>query len=329
MNSVPTPSVAVQDYATDPNIDPAIIAFLTPLNTGGPGLETLPPHEARQVLEGAQASVAVDVSGIEVTEKSITQDGYTVPLHLVRPTGATGSLPVFIFVHGGGWVLGDFPTHQRLVRDLVVQSGCAAVFVNYTRTPDAPYPQALHEVFAATKWVAANGATINVDGQRLAIVGNSAGGNLATATALLAKDQGGPRIRLQILLWPVTNAAFDTDSYQQFATDRFLTKAMMQWMYGLYTSETQRHEIHASPLQATIAQLQGLPPTLIQTAENDVLRDEGEAYGRKLREAGVSVTSIRYNGMIHDFGLLNGLATLPAVRSLFIHAAAELKAHLG
>jgi acetyl esterase/lipase len=318
-----------RDYATDPSLDPQVITFLKQLNTGGPGLETLPPAAARQVLEGAQAAVTVDLSGVDISERIIQQDGYSVPLHIVRPAGASGSRPVFMFLHGGGWVLGDFPTHQRLVRDLVVLSGCAAVFVNYTRTPEAAFPQAIEECYAATKWVAAHGAEINVDGTRLAVVGNSAGGNLAAVTALMAKDRGGPHLKLQILLWPVTNAAFDTESYQQFATDRFLTRPMMQWMYGLYVDEAQRRAVYASPLQASAAQLRGLPPTLIQVAENDVLRDEGEAYGRQLSAAGVPTTVIRYVGMIHDFGLLNSLATLPATRSLFIHAAAELRSHLG
>jgi acetyl esterase len=323
------PQTRVQDYATDSHLDPQVRDFLKGLNTGGPGLETLSPLQAREVLVGAQAPSAGDLLGVEVRELTITQDGYTVPLHIVRPAGISGTLPVFIFIHGGGWVLGDFPTHQRLVRDLVMASGCAAVFVNYTRTPDAAYPQAIHEIYAATKWVAGNGAEINVDGQNLAVVGNSVGGNMTAVTCLLAKANNGPRIKLQVLLWPVTNAAYDTESYQQYAADRFLTAPLMQWMWDLYTTgPNQRQEIYASPLRATAEQLQGLPPALIQVAENDILRDEGEAYGRQLREAGVLATTIRYNGMIHDFGLLNGLAALPQVHSLFVHAAAELKKYL-
>jgi acetyl esterase/lipase len=217
-----------------------------------------------------------------------------------------------------------------MVRDLVVLTGYAAVFVNYTRTPEAAYPQALNEIYAATQWVAEHGAELNVDGQNLAIVGNSVGGNMSTVTCLRAKERQGPRIKLQVLLWPIVDADFTTDSYQQFGADRFLTTPLMQWMYDMYIPDpAQRTVIYASPLQASTEQLRGLPPALIQVAENDVLRDEGEAYGRKLRAAGVAATTIRYNGMIHDFGLLNGLAEVPATRSLFGHAAAELKRYLG
>jgi acetyl esterase len=317
-------------FATDQHIDPQVIEFLKALNTGGPGLETLPVPDARQVLVSAQASVKVDLSGVETTQRTIEQDGYTVPLHIVRPTGTAGTvLPVFIFIHGGGWVLGDFPTHQRMVRDLVVESGYVAVFVAYTPSPDAQYPQAINEIYAATKWVAENGAEINVDGQSLAIVGNSVGGNMTTVTCLQAKEKGGPHIKLQILMWPVTSAAFSTESFELYGQDRFLTAPLMKWMWSTYTTDSaQRQEIYASPLNATSEQLAGLPPALIQVAENDILRDEGEAYGRKLSEASVPATTIRYNGMIHDFGLLNALAEVPAVKSLFVHAAAELKKYL-
>jgi acetyl esterase/lipase len=277
----------------------------------------------------AQASVKVDLSGIDESEKTITADGYPIKLNIVRPEGVKGTLPVFMFIHGGGWVLGDYPTHKRMVRDLVVLSGFAAVFVNYTPTPDAQYPQAVNEIYAATKWVAEHGEEIGVDGKNLAVVGNSVGGNMTAVTTLMAKAKGGPHIKLQILMWPIVDADFETDSYQQFGEKRFLTTSLMKWMYDLYTTDPEkRKEIYASPLQATVEQLKGLPPALIQVAESDILRDEGEAYGRKLDEAGVKVTTVRYNGMIHDFGLLNGLAEVPAVRSLFVQAAAELKKYL-
>jgi acetyl esterase/lipase len=292
-------------------------------------LETLPAIEARQVLVDAQASVQVDLSGIEESERTITADGYTITLNIVRPEGVKGTLPVFIFIHGGGWVLGDYPTHKRMVRDLVVLSGFAGVFVNYTRTPDAQYPRAINEIYAATKWVAEHGEEIGVDGKNLAVVGNSVGGNMTAVTTLQAKEKGGPHIKLQIMMWPIVDASFETESYQQFGDKRFLTTPLMKWMYDMYIPDSKkRQDIYASPLQATIEQLQGLPPALIQVAESDILRDGGEAYGRKLDEAGVKVTTVRYNGMIHDFGLLNGLAEVPAVRSLFVQAAAELKKHL-
>lgn len=317
----------VIDPANDPAIFEDVKAFLNALNSGGgTPLEQLSPADARNVLVGAQNSVEVDLSGIETSEKTITQDGLTVKLDIVKPAGTTEKLPVFIFIHGGGWVLGDFPTHKRIVRDLVVYSGAAAVFVNYTPSPEAKYPTAINEIYAATKWVAEHGDEINVDGSRLAVAGNSVGGDMAAVTALKAKDDNGPEIKLQVLLWPVTDANFGTGSYNQFAEGRFLTKNMMKWFWDNYTTnpEERKHR-YASPLQATTEQLQGLPPALVQTAENDVLRDEGEAYARKLEAAGVKTTLARYQGLIHDYGLLNPLAHVPAVQGALLQAGAAIR----
>lgn len=314
------------DYATDPAIESHTKAFLKAVNSGdGKPMETMTPGEARGVLEGAQ-NMEVDLSGIDVTEKTIHQDGLEVKLYIVRPAGETGVLPVFMFFHGGGWVLGDFPTHKRFVRDMVVHSGAAAVFVEYTRSPEARYPTAINEAYAATKWVGANGSEINVDSSRLAIAGNSVGGNMTAVVALMVKDKGGPEIKLQVLFWPVTNAGFDTLSYHLYATERFLTRNMMIWFWDNYTTDAAaRNEIYASPLKATLDQLKGLPPALVQVAENDVLRDEGEAYARKLDEAGVPTTLVRVDGMVHDYGLLNPLATVPAVQSALRYAAGEIR----
>ena len=321
---------AVVDFRTDERLSRGTRTFLKALNTPAPPeLEKLPALEARKVLETAQASVAADTSGIDEREKIITADGFKIVLNIVRPRGVTKKLPVFMFIHGGGWVLGDYPTHRRVVRDLVVESGYCAVFINYTRTPDAAYPRQINEIFAATKWVADHGDEINVDPGNLAVVGNSVGGNMTAVTTLKAKENGGPKIKVQIMMWPIVDADFETESYHQFGLDRFLSKPLMKWMYDMYIPDpAKRTDIHASPLRASVEQLRGLPPALIQVAENDILRDEGEAYGRKLDEAGVEVTTVRYDGMIHDFGLLNGLANEPATKSLFRHAAAELKHRL-
>ncbi len=319
----------VKDYATDPHLSTGVKAFLKVLNSGGPTLESMSATNARKVLEDAQSSVKVDLSGIEVSERTITEDGYKVKLNIVRPAGIKKKLPVFIFIHGGGWILGDFPTHERMVRDLVVLSGCVAVFPNYTRTPDAAYPQAINEIYAATKWVAAHGDEINVDGKKLAVVGNSVGGNMTAVTNLMAKDKHGPKILLQVMMWPILDADFTTESYKEYGADRYLTTPTMKWMYDMYINDPEkRKDIYASPLRASMDELKGLPHALIIVDENDILRDEGEAYGRKLDEAGVSATTVRYNGMIHDFGLLNGLAEEPATRDLFIQVAAELREYL-
>ncbi|MCE0460165.1 MULTISPECIES: alpha/beta hydrolase [Pseudomonas] len=305
-------------------------AFLDALNAGtGKPLEQLSPKDARAVLSGAQAGVKLTLPKAEVSEKTIQVDGQAINLTIVRPAGVKGELPAFMFFHGGGWVLGDFPTHERLVRDLVAGSGAVAVFVNYTPSPEAHYPVAINQAYAATKWVAEHGKQINVDGKRLAVAGNSVGGNMAAVVALMAKDKGTPAIRFQALLWPVTDASFETASYNQFAEGHFLTKNMMKWFWDNYTTDAgQRNEIYASPLRATTAQLKGLPPALVQTAEADVLRDEGEAYARKLDAAGVPVTAVRYNGMIHDYGLLNVVSQVPAVRSAMLQVSEELKQHL-
>lgn len=319
----------IVDYKVDPRLSTKTKLFLESLDTGGPALETLTVKAAQKVLVDLQKDVIVDLSGIEVFEKTITSDGHAIKLHVVRPQGVKEKLPAFIFIHGGGWVLGDFPTHERMVRDLVVLSGMACVFVNYSLTPEAPYPKAINEIYTTTKWVSENGHEINVDGSKLALAGNSAGANMVIATCLKAKKNNGPQIKFQLLMWPVVDFNFETHSYKQFRKGRFLTTSLIKWMFDMYIPDVnKRKEIYASPLQASIEQLKGLPPTFIQVAENDVLRDEGEAFGQKLDEAGVETTTVRYNGMIHDFGLLNSLAMLPQTRAALMHAASELKKHL-
>jgi len=315
-------------YLSDEHLTPGVKAFLKVANSGAP-VESLPKLAARQVLIDAQKAFKVDYSGITESEKEIEADGFTIKLNIVKPEGAKDGLPVFIFIHGGGWILGDYPTHKRLVRDLVVESGFASVFVNYTPSPEAHYPQSVKEIYAATKWVAAHGAAIGVDGSKLAVVGNSVGGNMTGVTGLMAKEQKGPAIQCLVMMWPVTDASFSEKSYEQFGAERFLTTPLMKWMWDQYTTDLEkRKEIHASLLNATSEELKGLPPVLIQVAENDILRDEGEAFGRKLWEAGVTVTTVRYNGMIHDWGMLNGLAEEPATKSLVRHAASELRHYL-
>ena len=316
--------------AGSPGVEHNTQAFLQALEAGGgKPLETLSPQDARAVLVGAQASVKVDLSGVSVSEKTIQASGQSIPLTIVRPEGVQGELPVFMFFHGGGWVLGDYPTHARLIRDLVVNSGAVAVYVGYTPSPEAQYPTAIDQAYAATRWVGEHGKEIQVDSSRLAVAGNSVGGNMAAVVALKAKEAGTPKLSFQLLLWPVTDANLETASYNQFAQGHFLTKPLMKWFWDNYTTNPkQRAERFASPLQATTEQLKGLPPALVQTAEFDVLRDEGEAYARKLDAAGVTVTAVRYNGMIHDYGLLNPLAHIPAVQAALRQAGAELKQHL-
>ncbi|WP_294911935.1 alpha/beta hydrolase [Tatumella sp. UBA2305] len=314
--------------ANQPAPTTGVKAFLDILNSGdGKPMEQMTPQEARQVLIGAQQGA--ELPAAQVSEKIIDAGGQRITLKIVKPENSNGTLPVFMFFHGGGWVLGDFPTHERLIRDLVRESGAAAVYVDYTPSPEAQFPVAIHQAYAATQWVAEHGAEIGVDGSRLALAGNSVGGNMVAAVALQAKQLSGPAIRYNVMLWPVTDAAFDNASYQQYENNHFLTRNMMKWFWDNYTtSAADRNSILASPLRASSEQLQGFPPTLIQTAELDVLRDEGEAFGRHLDAAGIPVTVTRYNGLIHDYGLLNPLSKEPAVITAIAEAGAELRRHL-
>ena len=330
MNLTTASQTTAVNPAQNPKVEHRIREFLKALNSGGgKPMETMTPAEARKVLVDAQASVRLTLPACDIEAKTIAQDGLKVNLTIVRPAGSKGILPGFIFVHGGGWVLGDFPTHERFVRDLVADSGFTAIFVNYTPSPEAHYPAAINQIHAAASWVAEHGADIRVDGKRLAIVGNSVGGNMTAAVALMAKDKGGPKLKCQIMLWPVTDANFETESYHEYANGYFLSRAMMMWFWDAYApDEAQRCEIYAAPLQATLEHLKGLPPALIQVAGNDVLRDEGVAYARKLDLAGVDVTSVRYENLIHDYGLLNAISQVPAVRDALHQAAEMLKKHL-
>ena len=295
----------------------------------GPPLYTLSPEQARAVLSGLQASIPVKKLPADIEDRTVPggPDNTEISIQVVRPPGGSNeTLPVVIYLHGGGWVLGDFDTHERLVRELANSVHAAFVFVKYTPSPEAKYPVALEQAYAATKWVAQNGQTINVDSTRLAVVGDSVGGNMAAALTLLAKERAGPKIIFQVLFYPVTNASFDTASYDAFQEDYFLTRKNMKWFWDNYTSDnTNRKEPTVSPLQASVEQLKGLPPALIINGEFDVLRDEGEAYAHKLIEAGVPVTGVRYHGTIHDFVMLNPITDTPPVRGAIEQASHMLK----
>src|SRR5918995_545379 len=296
---------------------------------GGPPLYTLSPQEARAVLDRAQAgNVVMPPAMVEPHAIPGGPDG-EISITVVRPVNTNGSLPAVVYTHGGGWILGNFATHERLVRDLVAQSGAAFVFVNYTPSPEARYPVAVEQVYATVRWVAEHGAELGLDGSRLAVAGESVGGNMTAAVTLLAKKRGGPALRYQALLYPVTNAAFDTDTYEQFADGPWLTRKAMEWFWDAYAPDmARRAEPTASPLRATVEQLRGLPPALVITDEADVLRDEGEAYARKLGAAGVDVTAVRYEGVFHDFMMLNALAETNANRTATAQVAQALKAAL-
>jgi acetyl esterase/lipase len=247
----------------------------------------------------------------------------------MKPEHVTGKPGVLLFIHGGVWIVGNFQNHQRLLRDLVVGSGQIGVFVEYTSLPKARFPTQLDQSYAVLKWVASHAEEFGADGSRIAVSGNSVGGNMTAALSLMAKDRSGPKISYQVMMIPATDASVDTASYHEYGTGRFLARAFMKYGWDLYAPDAAtRNNPYVSPLRASLQQLKGLPPALVITAENDPLRDEGEAYARKLKEAGVSVIATRYNGMIHDFVLLNGIQSDPEPKAAIRQMSAEIKAHL-
>ena len=261
-------------------------------------------------------SSPVDKLPVDIEDLTIQGDpGGEVSIRILRPQGVTKDLPVIVYIHGAGWVFGNNHTHDRLIRELAVGVEAAVVFPNYSLSPEAKYPIAIEESYVTLKWVAEHGAEHGLDPARIAVAGDSVGGNMTAAVTLMAKERSGPAIHSQLLFYPVTDAAFETPSYHQFAEGYFLRRDAMMWFWDQYTTDPeQRNEITASPLRASLEQLQGLPPALVITAEADVLRDEGEAYANKLREAGVRVTAARFQGIIHDFVMLNALANTAAAR---------------
>jgi acetyl esterase len=310
-----------------PALEPSTAAFIATLVAqGGPSISHQSVTDARRMLAGAQAGT-VEKLPAEIEDRTIPGvNRGQLSIRIVRPYDGLATLPVVMYFHGGGWVLGDTHTHDRLIRELANGAHAAVVFVNYTPSPEAHHPVPIEEAYAATTWVADHGQTLKVDPARLAVVGDGVGGNMAAVVTLLAKARGGPQILFQLLFYPVTDANFDTPSYQQFADGPWLTRETMQWCWNHYAPDTcVRHEPTASPLQATLEQLQGMPPALVITAESDVVRDQGEAYVHKLMRAGVQVTATRYLGTIHDFVMLNALTHTPAARAAIAQANDALR----
>lgn len=310
-----------------PTVEPGSQAFLDALaKAGGPPIYTLTPEAARAVLAGAQAGpVARPEADIEDRTIPVGPLG-TVDLRIVRPKGSKARLPAILYLHGGGWVLGDKNTHDRLVREIAAGVGAAVIFVDYHRSPEAQYPVPGEEGYAALRYVAQHAEAFNIDATRIAIAGDSVGGALAAAVTLMAKERGGPKIVQQVLFYPVADADFDTGSYIQFADGPWLTRKAMQWFWDQYLPDhDKRSEPAAAPLRSTPGQLKDLPPALVITDENDVLRDEGEAYAAKLAAAGVPVVQVRYLGAIHDFVMLNGLAETQPTRGAIAQAIDTLK----
>ena len=293
-----------------------------------PFLYELTPTEARKVLDDVQAE-PVDKLPVEDRWVTVPADVGDVAVRIVRPAGAIGSLPVILYMHGGGWVLGNAITHDRLVRELAVGTGAAVVFVEYERSPEARYPVAIEQGYATAQWIEREGAAYHLDPDRIAIAGDSVGGNMTAALALMASERGDVRFVHQSLYYPVTDAAMDTASYEEFAGGYFLTAKAMAWFWDAYAPDVERRsEPFASPLRASDEQLAELPPALVIVDEADVLRDEGEAYAARLRAAGVEVTTVRYDGITHDFMMLNPLSATHATRAAIAQAISVLRGAL-
>ncbi|PIM69586.1 esterase [Streptomyces sp. JV178] len=311
-----------------PVLEPAAAAFAE-ATANRPFLFELPPAEGRKAVDEVQSG---EIGKPEVDEEWITVSGGptgSVRARIVKPAGAEGTLPVILYIHGAGWVFGNAHTHDRLVRELAVGAGAAVVFPEYDLSPEARYPVAIEQNYAVARWVVEQGASKELDGTRLAVAGDSVGGNMTAALTLMAKERGDVPLVQQVLFYPVTDANFDTGSYRQFAEGYFLRRDGMRWFWDQYTtSEEERARITASPLRATTEQLTGLPPALVITGEADVLRDEGEAYAGKLREAGVPVTAVRFQGIIHDFVMLDALRGTHAAEAAITLATGTLRTAL-
>lgn len=314
-----------------PVLEPTTQKFIDSLaSRGGKPIYELSIADAREALEGLQRQPAEKLPAQEEDVAIPGGPSGKISTRIIRPANSTGKLPVVMYIHGGGWILGSKNTHDRLVREIANGVGAAVVFVNYTPSPEARYPVAIEEAYTATKYIAENGIKMNLDSSRLAIAGDSAGGNMAAAVTILAKQRMGPKIAFQALFYPVTDANSNTASYHQFANGPYHTSKAMEWFWNAYAPDAAtRKEITASPLRASVEELSELPSALVITDENDVLRDEGEAYARKLLRAGVRVTATRYLGTHHDFMMLNALASTPAARAAIAQANNMLKQALG
>ncbi|MEU9063468.1 alpha/beta hydrolase [Streptomyces sp. NPDC048430] len=308
----------------------AVAALFARATANSPFLFELSPSEGRLAIEEAQSGD--DVRELAVDEEWVSVTGGPtggVRARIVRPAGAEGTLPVVLYIHGTGWVFGSARTHDRLVREIAVGADTAVVFPEYDLSPEARYPVAIEQNYAVAEWIVEQGASRGLDATRLAVAGDSVGGNMTAALTLMAKERGDVPLVQQVLFYPVTDANFGTSSYHQFAEGYFLRRDGMQWFWDQYTTdEAERAQITASPLRATSEQLTGLPPALVITGEADVLRDEGEAYANKLRQAGVPVTAVRFQGIIHDFVMLNALRPTHAAQAAITLATGILRTAL-
>lgn len=302
-----------------PELEKISESFIEELSArGGEPLYEMTPDEARRFLVELQKETHREIPAAIADLGIHTQTAGTVSIRLIRPENYNETLPVILYLHGGGWILGDKETHDMLIRKLSVCTNSVVVFVDYSRSPEAVYPTALNQAYAVLEYLYENPEEFNIDSDRIVVAGDSAGGNLATAIALRAFREKGPKILFQSLLYPVTDANMDSESYKLYKDGPWLTKKAMEWFWNAYLPDkSYKNDLYVSPACACVEDLAGLPDTLIITAENDVLRDEGEAYAAKLDEAGVDVISVRVNLAHHDFMMLNALQDSNASKGAF------------
>jgi acetyl esterase len=303
---------------------------LTEAIANGPPLSGVSLAEARQAVEAAQ-SAPIPMPDIDESWVTLSSAFGDFAVRIVRPPGSTGLLPVILYLHGGGWILGSWITHDLLTRRLAIGANAAVAFVDYSRAPEAKYPTQLEQCYAAARWITEQGAEGGFDTTRLAVAGDSAGGNMSTVLALMAKQRDDVRFVHQSLYYPMTDAnAEDSESLRKFRDGPYGSAEGLLWFWGSYlANDESRTGIFVSPLRATLSDLEGLPPALVIVDENDVLRDQGEAYANKLRDAGVPTTSVRFNGTIHDFMRLNGLRDSESTRAAISLAVAALRRAFG
>ena len=308
-------------------LEPTTQSFIDSLS--GPPLSQLSPADAHKVLTDLQ-SLPVELQDAQI-EDAVWPVGPTgeTRIRIVRPAAAsdTDVLPVILYTHGGGWVLGDKITHDRLVREIANGVGATVIFVDYVNAPEAKYPTQQEQAYASLLYLVDHARELRIDPSRLAIMGDSVGGHMAAVVTLMAKQRGGPKIRFQVLLYPVTQPISDNDSYRTFANGPWLTLESAKFFFEQEGLTGNENDGFAWPGRASVDDLRGLPDALV-IVDGDILRDEGEAYADLLSEAGVRVTSVRYNETIHDFAMLNPLANTPATRAAIQQSIDALRAAL-
>jgi acetyl esterase len=301
-----------------------LVAYLSQ----GPALYELPLADTRKAIDDAQAGGAVPMPHVEEAWVTVPAEVGDVRVLIIKPSGAQARLPVVLYMHGGGWIFGSALSHGRLAGELAVAADAAVAFIDYALAPEARYPVQIEQCYAVARWVTEHGESHGLDSSRIAVAGDSAGGNMATVMCIMAKRRGDVNLVQQSMYYPMTDALTneDSESYRLFKDGPYGTAETMEWFWSTYLPEHDlRVESTVSPLRATLDELTGLPPALVIVDENDILRDQGEAYASKLRDADVPTACVRFNGTMHDFMMLNALRDTETTRAAMNLAASTFR----